>query len=223
MNQHSTRPTLQESWNDRAGGVNSSTVALHVAISLYPSREEIEAIAIPRCHEVFAQEDERCRLFYTSQSFSSCFVRASSPPRKNFRESDFSLQERYNSVSSRNPDQPHRSYTTKGPPSTPGASSPGVYHVPNTPVPPRRGIEVSPGVILPLHGAQETLCAVEEGRMLCTSCILCNKSLQCINLADYVLCPACHGISPIEEHKKRKDARFPSGVGLGLADTTAAG
>jgi hypothetical protein len=243
MNHFSTRHLKEEeSWNTRAGGGESSSyysdhndeIPLQEQeipwVSLYPSRQDIEDIHIPSCDEAFELEDERCREFFSARSFSSCFLRTSSPPRKTLYDSKppgiiEDSHERYNSVSSRNHNNNNNDLTrsnSKGPPSSPWEfSQPGVIHVPATPVvPPRRGIEVSPGLVLPLHGAAETLTAVEQGRMLRTSCVLCSLHLQCIDLADYVLCPACHGVSPIEEHKKRKDSRIPSGVGLGLADTS---
>jgi hypothetical protein len=73
-------------------------------------------------------------------------------------------------------------------------------------------IEIAPGVLAPLRGAEETLAAVEEGNVEQCECIICTMQLICIADAEYVLCPECKVVIPLPV--SRPDAR---GVGLGMS------
>ena len=71
-------------------------------------------------------------------------------------------------------------------------------------------IEIQPGVYATLRGSEETFQALKHGFVSVGSCILCNTSLICIADAEYIYCPDCKVISPLEGEKGGK-----GGVGLG--------
>mmetsp|Transcript_34336 Transcript_34336/g.52725 ORF Transcript_34336/g.52725 Transcript_34336/m.52725 type:complete len:201 (-) Transcript_34336:276-878(-) len=73
-------------------------------------------------------------------------------------------------------------------------------------------MEIEPGVFLPLRGAEETLCGLVAGRLRHATCWGCEASLSCLLDADYILCPKCRIISPLE----KKEPGIIGGVGLGL-------
>lgn len=72
-------------------------------------------------------------------------------------------------------------------------------------------IEIQPGFSLPLRGAQETTRAVEINFVVLATCMVCTVQAKCIADAEYVLCPVCRSVSPIEAN-----AGNNGGVGLGL-------
>jgi hypothetical protein len=59
-------------------------------------------------------------------------------------------------------------------------------------------IEVSPGLYLPLRGADETWRAIECDFYEPTACLICSLTIFCIQDADYVLCPACRVVNPMD-------------------------
>jgi hypothetical protein len=73
-------------------------------------------------------------------------------------------------------------------------------------------IEIAPGVFAPLRGGQETGDAIREGTCVKVNCFCCAAELLCIPDAQYVLCPDCDVVSPVDLPGKC-DVR---GVGLGL-------
>ena len=80
--------------------------------------------------------------------------------------------------------------------------------------PPRATIEISPGVEVPLHGSDETLAAMRQGRMSISSCPVCTVNLCCIDTAAYLLCPTCMVVSPVPHHEDTA----PGGVGLAISE-----
>jgi hypothetical protein len=75
-------------------------------------------------------------------------------------------------------------------------------------------IEVQPGLSLPLRGKDETLSAIANNFCTKVHCMACTMELTCIANAEYVLCPVCKSISPIENNHTA-----PSfGVGLGSTE-----
>lgn len=85
----------------------------------------------------------------------------------------------------------------------------------STPPRPTTTIEVQPGVNLPLRGKDETLQAIACNFSLQTICMVCSLELACIADAEYVLCPVCKSISPI-------DSNTGNGGGVGLGSTQLA-
>lgn len=75
-------------------------------------------------------------------------------------------------------------------------------------------IEIAPGVCVRLRGAQETWKCIENDFYTPVVCFDCNADLCCIQDADYVLCPSCRVVSPMEgDYPKRFG---DGGVGLGF-------
>jgi hypothetical protein len=59
-------------------------------------------------------------------------------------------------------------------------------------------IEVSPGFFLPLKGQKETERAVGRGQVKLTQCMCCEQHMYCITSVDYVICPHCDSILPVD-------------------------
>ena len=88
-------------------------------------------------------------------------------------------------------------------------------------------IEISPGLVLPLCGANDTWHAVQDGTVTVTSCIACTAELFVIEDATFVLCPECQVVSPVDHSSLEEGAeeelayqfrspRHQSTVGLGV-------
>jgi hypothetical protein len=73
-------------------------------------------------------------------------------------------------------------------------------------------MEISPGVFAALRGSQETLSAIREGDCVNVNCFWCAAKLLCISDAEYVLCPDCKVLGPLDLPRKGG----VGGVGLGL-------
>jgi len=80
---------------------------------------------------------------------------------------------------------------------------------------PQMEIEVSPGYYLRIRGAAETNRAIQQGRVRPTVCSCCTNQLYCIMVAEYVICPTCREISPVD-FKHNNSLGQVGGVGLGL-------
>jgi len=74
-------------------------------------------------------------------------------------------------------------------------------------------IEVAPGQFLNLRGAQETWQAVNDDFFLPCSCVICDQTIFCIADADYVLCPVCRVVNPVDFGTETSGS---GGVGLGF-------
>lgn len=72
-------------------------------------------------------------------------------------------------------------------------------------------IEIQPGFSLPLRGADETTRALAVNFIVKLNCMVCTLEIQCIGDAEYILCPVCRSVSPIEGNSGNN-----GGVGLGL-------
>jgi len=59
-------------------------------------------------------------------------------------------------------------------------------------------VEITPGVYAPLRGSDETWYALRTGNVADMHCLCCLALLYCISDAEYVLCPECKVISPVE-------------------------
>ena len=80
----------------------------------------------------------------------------------------------------------------------------------------RKEIEIAPGVRKPLRSAKETIRAVARDCFVPTVCVVCDKhpTIFCVADAEYILCPNCKTISPMEGGEY--------GVGLGFTVETLA-
>jgi protein-arginine kinase activator protein McsA len=76
-------------------------------------------------------------------------------------------------------------------------------------------IEVTPGLVLPLRGSEETLHAVKIDFLTSSSCLCCEQTLHCIQDANYVLCSDCYVVNPVEANSSGGEY---SSVGLGMKD-----
>ena len=214
---------------------------------LFPSVQEIEAIEIPSCQRVFEQLDnerKRQQQQQQQQQQQKALVRQtkyeSSPP--------FAPEKEFRIPSTHNPvddsyyyydDQHDDDDDDRKPAATSSNSSclrPGAVDVAPPPPPSsrqtnnnRRWITVSPDLELPLLGADETVQALRQGHMACTLCGVCGHYIYCCASAQYVLCPTCLVVSPVEPVDQRSSSSSSSdwkkptkdpiaGVGLGMAE-----
>lgn len=60
-------------------------------------------------------------------------------------------------------------------------------------------IPIAPGVTARLRGADETWSCIERDCYSPTVCLACSLELCCIQDADFVICPVCKVVSPLEE------------------------
>jgi len=82
-------------------------------------------------------------------------------------------------------------------------------------------IEISPSEFLPLRGAAETWRAVQCDFYVPSCCMACELTIFCIQDADYVICPTCHSVSPVDgaislDESVGRRAGLGGGVGLGF-------
>jgi hypothetical protein len=78
-------------------------------------------------------------------------------------------------------------------------------------------IEVSPGVYLPMRGAEETEAAVRCGNVHQTTCACCESLLYCIKAAEFLYCPMCRIIGPATSFSLGCSDSV-GGIGLGLTE-----
>jgi len=78
---------------------------------------------------------------------------------------------------------------------------------------PCKMIEVSRGICLRLRGADETWKAIAVDFYMPCGCLSCLLTIFCIQDADYVLCPVCRVVSPMEG---ATTSESDGGVGLGF-------
>jgi hypothetical protein len=86
-------------------------------------------------------------------------------------------------------DQHHQYTNVSGGQQTPKSSVDGYI---------RRTIEISPGVHVRLRGAEETWDSIGRDFFMPCLCFCCSHELCCIQDADYVLCPKCRVVSPMD-------------------------
>ena len=72
-------------------------------------------------------------------------------------------------------------------------------------------LEIQPGHFVPLRGSEETLDAMNNDFILNMSCFACTTKVLCIADSEYVLCPVCKVVSPIDHNLGSN-----TGVGLGF-------
>jgi hypothetical protein len=61
-------------------------------------------------------------------------------------------------------------------------------------------ITISPGVSMRLRGADETWRAIENDFYMPCECLDCKSTIFCIQDAEFVLCPECRVVSPMEDY-----------------------
>ena len=59
-------------------------------------------------------------------------------------------------------------------------------------------IEIAPGQYATMLTGNHTRNAVHNGTAVSTVCVICSVTLQCFPEADYVLCPDCNVVSPLD-------------------------
>lgn len=74
-------------------------------------------------------------------------------------------------------------------------------------------IEVAPGKLLRLRGAEETWHAIRNDFYSPCMCFCCEQTLFCIKDANCVLCPTCRVVGPLEQGHQED---YDGGVGLGV-------
>jgi hypothetical protein len=77
-------------------------------------------------------------------------------------------------------------------------------------------VEVSPGVTTALRGVKETVAAIRNDFILPVTCLGCSLDMFCIANAEYVLCPTCRVVSPVEALSILLTKETPMGLGLGV-------
>ena len=77
-------------------------------------------------------------------------------------------------------------------------------------------VPIAPGVNARLRGANETYHCIEQDFFVPVVCFACNLDICCIQDADYVICPACKVVSPLEPDAKMSAASKELTVGLGF-------
>ena len=75
-------------------------------------------------------------------------------------------------------------------------------------------VEISPNVWVRLRGADETWACVEQDFFMPVVCFGCSSELCCIQDADFVLCPMCRVVSPMNGIVDAGTSE--GGVGLGF-------
>ena len=82
-------------------------------------------------------------------------------------------------------------------------------------------IEIAPGVHLRLRGAEETWRAIESDFYMPSQCVVCAWTIFGIQDADFVLCPNCRVVSPMEGSQgyREGDEGGEGGGGVGLGFT----
>jgi hypothetical protein len=93
-----------------------------------------------------------------------------------------------------------------------------------------RTVEISPGVYVRLRGAEETWDCIRHDFFMPCTCFGCSHELCCIQDADFVLCPTCRVVSPMNttssgsenanaataSSTSTADIEHKGGVGLGF-------
>lgn len=77
-----------------------------------------------------------------------------------------------------------------------------------------RRMEIAPGVLVRLRGADETWNAVCQDFFLPSECRCCSQTIFCIQDADFILCPECKVVSPVDGKAYNGS---DGGVGLGFS------
>lgn len=62
----------------------------------------------------------------------------------------------------------------------------------------KNALELTPGHWVALRGAEETWHALQQGTVCSVNCRVCTTPLLCVESAQYVLCPVCKIVSPLD-------------------------
>jgi len=87
-----------------------------------------------------------------------------------------------------------------------------------TVLPERPLLEVAPGLLMHLMGTEETMKAIQRGDISVTQCVACSVDIHCHSQSEYVLCPDCRVVSPVNQLDNDTDIAPRQGglVGLGI-------
>ena len=78
-------------------------------------------------------------------------------------------------------------------------------------------LEVAPGLLMHLMGTDETMKAIQQGQITVTSCVVCGMDVHCHSESEYVLCPDCRVVSPVNQLDNANMTPQQGGlVGLGV-------
>lgn len=84
-----------------------------------------------------------------------------------------------------------------------------------------KSIEVTPGQFMKLRGSEETWRAVCNDFYMPGECQVCNNTIFCIQDADYVLCPTCRVVSPMDQERGSRNSDGGVGLGFTMKDLAA--
>ena len=112
------------------------------------------------------------------------------------------------------PARKYYDWQSNGPPPLPQEEEPAEPNLDQQDDFDRPLVEVSPGVEMCLRGSSETQQAMSRNYVLGVNCLGCTLRLKCIANAEYILCPLCHCVSPLELSFPTEAGAF--GVGLGF-------
>ncbi|CAB9522423.1 expressed unknown protein [Seminavis robusta] len=73
-------------------------------------------------------------------------------------------------------------------------------------------IEIGAGVRARLRRTQETMDAIAQDYYVPAACYACTSDLFCIADVKYLVCPACHSISPLEEGENKRRQKESKGL-----------
>jgi hypothetical protein len=183
---------------------------------LYPSRYLVKDI--PDVHDVSSIFDGDCQEQQagrpSEQQSSTChegLPRRFSDRKLDFRD-DFTRLSQKSSTRTINQEA---SLEDENSVSTAGEQHVAQEELKKPPPASQMEIEVSPGYYISIRGAAETERAIQQGQVRPTICSCCTSQLYCIMVAEYVCCPTCREISPVN-FKHNNSLGQVGGMGLGL-------
>ena len=187
---------------------------------LYPSRYLVNGILDVHIHSIFDDGCQAEQVGLSEQQSSTYhegllrrFSENKKPNRKlDFRD-DFTRISQKPSTRTINEEASRQEENRRV--STAGKQEFAQEELKKPPPAPQMEIEVSPGYYLRIRGAAETNRAIQQGRVRPTVCSCCTTQLYCIMVAEYVICPTCRQISPVD-FKHNNSLGQVGGVGLGL-------
>lgn len=91
-------------------------------------------------------------------------------------------------------------------------------HVEPTSRPNRKMVEICPGTWTHLRGTAETRECISRDFYIPTSCSSCSSEMFCIQDVEYVLCPSCRVVNPMEEGIYTSYCEGGLGLGFTLED-----
>ena len=75
-------------------------------------------------------------------------------------------------------------------------------------------LELAPGLFMHLMGTDETMKAIHSGDITITSCVCCAIDIYCSLEVEYILCPDCRVVSPVDQLDSNNVEKEPKNGGL---------